>query len=133
MARLHTISGKILLESRASTSRYAPAALGHHAWYNGGSQSYPDAYRRSECPARRMVDVISLVDWMETRVNSAHMYRLEEKPFDQVVREAVQLGGTRFSPRLTDLLRDEKTAKRLQAALEAATENAYRKMYEDAM
>lgn len=133
MARLHTLSGKILLEGRASTSRYAPIALGHHAWYNGGSQSYPDTYRRSECPARRMVDVISLVDWMETRLNSAHMYHLEAKPFDQVIQEAVQLGGTRFSPRLTALLRDEKTAKRLQAALETATENAYRKMYEDAM
>ena len=133
MARLHTLSGKILLESRASTSRYAPAALGHHAWYNGSSQGYPNTYRRSECSERRMVDVISLMDWMETRLNSAHMYHLEAKPFDQVVQEAVQMGGTRFSPRLTDLLRDKKTAERLGAALETATENAYRKMYEDAM
>ena len=132
MARLHTLSGRILLEARASTSRYAPAALGHHAWYNGGSQSYPDTYRRSECPERRMVDVISLMDWIEVRLNSAHMYRLEAKPFEQVVQEAVQMGGTRFSPRLTDLLRDENTATRHQAALEPATENAYRKMYEDA-
>ena len=133
MAQLHTISGNILLKERASTCRYAPAALGHHAWYSGGSQSYPDAYRRSECPERRMVDVIALVDWMEVRLNSAHMYHLEAKPFDRVVQEAVGLGGTRFSPRLTDLLRDGKTAKRLQDALEAASENACRRMYEDAL
>ena len=133
LARLHTLSGKILLEARVSTSRYAPAALGHHTWYGGGSQSYPDAYRRSECPERRMVDVISLIDWMEVRINSAHMYHLEAKPFDQVVREAVQMGGTRFSPRLTGLLRDEKTAERLRAALETAEGHAYRKMYEDAL
>ena len=134
MARLHTLSGKILLESRASTSRYAPAALGHHAWYkSGGRQSYPDTYRRSECPERRMVDVIALVDWIEVRMNSAHMYHLEAKPFDQVVQEAVQMGGSRFCPRLTGLLRDEKTAKRLQAALETATQNAYRRIYEDAL
>lgn len=133
MARLHTLSGRILLEERPSTRRYAPAALGHHAWYNGGSQSYPDTYRRSECPARRMVDVISLVDWMETRLNSAHMYRLEAKPFEQVAREAIQLGGTRFSPRLTALLQDGKTAERLKTALEAATLNAYRRMYEDTL
>ena len=133
MARLHTLSGKILLAERRSTSRYASVALGHHAWYNGGSQSYPDTYRRSECPERRMVDVISLVDWMEVRMNSAHMYRLEAKPFEQVVREAVRLGGTRFSPRLTEQLRNEKTAARLRAALETATENAYRRMYEGAV
>ena len=130
MARLHTLSGKILLESRSSTSRYASMALGHHAWYNGGSQSYPDTYHRSECPERRMVDVISLVDWIEVRINSAHMYRLEEKPFDQVVRDAVRLGGTRFSPRLTDLLRNGETAACLQAALETATGHAYRRMYD---
>ena len=80
-----------------------------------------------------MVDVISLVDGMETRLNSAHMYHLEATPFEQVIREAVELGGTRFSPRLTDLLRDEKTAEHLRVALETATENAYRKMYEDAI
>ena len=133
MARLHTLSGHILLKERSSTARYAPAALGHHAWYNGGSQSYPKTYRRPECPERRMVDVISLVDWIEVRTNSAHMYRLEAKPFDQVVREAVQMGGTRFSPRLTGLLQNEETAGRLRAALEAAKSNAYRKMYEDAV
>ena len=133
MGRFHTLSGRILLESRASTRRYAPAALGHHAWYNGGSQSYPDAYHRSECPERRMVDVIALVDWMEVRLNSAHMYRLEAKPFDQVAREAIQLGGTRFPPRLIERLRDEKTAGRLRAALEAAEENACRRMYDDAL
>ena len=48
-------------------------------------------------------------------------------------REAVQLEGTRFSPRLTELLRDGKTAERLRAALEAAEENACRRMYEDAL
>ena len=133
MARLHTLSGNILLKERASTSRYAPAALGHHAWYNGGSQSYPDTYNRSECPARRMVDVIALVDWMEVRLNSAHMYRLEPKPFDQVVREAVQMGGARFPPRLTERLRDEKTAERLRTAFEEAEGHACRRMYEDAL
>ena len=133
MARLHTLSGQILLESRASTRRYAPAALGHHAWYNGGSQSYPDTYRRSECPERRMVDVIALVDWMEVRLNSAHMYRLEAKPFDQVLREAIRLEGTRFPPRLTARLRDERTADCLRDALEAAEQNACRQVYEDAL
>ena len=133
MGRLHTLSGRILLEERASTRRYAPAALGHHAWYNGGSQSYPNTYNRSECPERRMVDVISLVDWMEVRLNSAHMYRLEAKPFDQVLLEAAQLGGTRFPPRLTKRLQNEKTARSLRAALEAGERNACRRMYEDAL
>ena len=133
LARLHTTSGGILLEARASTSRYAPIALGHHAWYSGGSQSYPAAYHRSECPARRMVDVISLVDWIEVRLNSAHMYRLDAKPFEQVIQEAVQLEGTRFPPRLIARLRDEKTAGRLRTALEAAQRNACLRTYEDAM
>ena len=133
MARLHTLAGRVLLGERPSTSRYAPIALGHHAWYNGGSQSYPSTYHRQSCPERRMVDVIALVDWLEVRINSAHMYHLEATPFEQALRDAVELGGTRFSPRLTERLLDEKTAERLQAALEAATENVYRKMYEDAL
>lgn len=132
MAHLHTLAGRILLEGRPSTSRYAPIALGHHAWYDG-SQGYPAAYKRPDCPARLMVDVISLVDFLEIRVNSAQMYNLAPIPFEEAVREIQALEGKRFSPVLTARLRDRKTAERIRTAMEAGTEEACRRMYKDAL
>lgn len=132
MAHLHTLAGQILLRSRPSTSRYAPVALGHHAWYDG-SRGYPAAYKRLDCPVRQMVDVIGLVDWLEIRINSAQMYNLAPRPFEDALQAALALEGKRFSPLLTARLRDGNTARRLRDALEEGTVNVCRKMYEDAL
>lgn len=131
MARLHTLAGRILLEPRPSTSRYAPAALGHHAWYDG-SRGYPAAYKRLEQPARQMVDVIGLMDWLETMMSSARMYSGTQKTFEEAVQAATALEGRRFSPLLTARLRDEGTAERIRRAFDQGRQDAYRRMYEDA-
>lgn len=130
MAHLHTLAGRVLLEPHPSTSRYAPAALGHHKWYDG-SRGYPDAYTRLECPARQMVDVVGLVDWLESRTSFSSLTDVGLS-FTQAVEEAVKLAGRRFSPLLTDLLRDKSVAKRLESALDRGRQSAYRLMYDDA-
>ncbi|MCI8915711.1 MAG: hypothetical protein HFF26_03460 [Oscillospiraceae bacterium] len=117
MARLHVIAGETLLSQRPSTRRYAPAALGHHAWYDG-SRGYPDAYRRLECPCRQMVDVVALVDWLESTSSSTQIYNGEALTYEETVQSAVQLEGRRFSPLLTARLRDAGTAQLLRRAME---------------
>lgn len=132
MAQLHTIAGAELLSPRPSTSRYVPAALGHHAWYDG-SRGYPSAYKRLECPERQMVDVIGLVDWLETMTHSGAAYTGAEMTFDEAVRAAVELEGKRFSPLLTTWLRDGRAAERIRLAFEEGRVDACRRMYDDAL
>lgn len=133
MAHLHTVSGYGLLLARSSTSRYAPAALGHHVWYNGNAAlSYPADYQRGHCPERRMVDVIALADWL---ANSADEYRLGLTPhcsLDEAMDQAVSLGGQRFSPRVTALLTEEAVRSALRRALEDGIRRAYRELYQGA-
>lgn len=99
MAQLHTVAGYRLLGARPSTSRYAAAALGHHAWYDGNTVlGYPAGYHRADCPERRMVDVVALCDWLadaeDLRLSGAEA----DQVFDRAVQRAVRLGGARFSP-----------------------------------
>ena len=128
MARLHTLSGKILLEPCPSTSRYTDAALGHHIWYDG-SRGYPSAYKRLECPARQMVDVIALVNWLEERTGPSPMYGGGET-FGEAVQAAVELEGRRFSPLLTARLRDQEAADLIQEAFAEGRREACRRVYE---
>lgn len=130
MARLHTVAGAELLSSRPSTSRYAPAALGHHAWYDG-SHTAPSAYKRLECPERQMVDVIALIDWLESTTHSSAIYTGAERTFDEAVRAAVELEGKRFSPLLTARLRDGAAAEQIRRAFDKGRRDAYRRMYDD--
>lgn len=131
MAQLHTIAGHALLSERQSTRRYAPIALGHHSWYDG-SRGYPAAYTRLECPVRQMVDVIGLIDWLESATNPVQVYGGAEMTFDEAVQSAIQLEGKRFSPLLTARLRDADAAERVRQAFDQGRQNAYRMMYDDA-
>lgn len=131
MAQLHTLGGEALLSQRASTRRYAAAALGHHSWYDG-SRGYPEAYRRLECPERQMVDVISLVDWLDNVTRAGWIHTGGKMSFDQALEAAAALEGRRFSPLLTAWLRDGAAVRRLRTAFEEGWRAACRRMYDDA-
>lgn len=131
MARLHVVAGEALLSPRPSTSRYAPAALGHHAWYDG-SRGYPDAYRRLECPARQIVDVIGLMDWLEAATNAERRYDGTGESFEDAVKAAIGLEGKRFSPLLTARLRDAATVERIREAFAQGRGKALQGMYDAA-
>ncbi len=126
---LHTTAGHLLLSERPSTRRFAPVALGHHAWYDGSSRGYPAAYKRLECPCRQMVDVVGLVDWMENVTRASCSHTGVRMTFDEALEEAVALEGKRFSPLLTARLRDREIAQRLRQAFEDGRREAHRQMY----
>lgn len=131
MARLHTLGGWALLSARPTTQRYANAALGHHSWYDG-SRGGPESYRRLDCPERQMVDIISLVDWLDDMTRTGWIHTGVKKDFDEAVEEAGALEGRRFSPLLTAWLRDDRAVRRLREAFEEGRSEACRRMYEDA-
>ena len=79
-----------------------------------------------------MVDVIGLVNWLESATHSAQIHIGMEMTFDQAVQAAMELEGKRFSPLLTARLRDPYTARQLERAFARGRETAYRRMYEDA-
>lgn len=132
LVRLHADAGGTLLSPRPSTSRYAAAALGHHAWYDGSSRGYPAAYRRLDHPERQMVDVIALVDWLVEVTDTARLYTGLEMSFDEAVGAAIAQEGSRFSPLLTARLRDRRVAEEIARAFAAGRESACRQMYEAA-
>ena len=131
LASLHTQIGEDRLSRQPSTRPYAPVALGHHAWYDG-SGGYPDSYVRLECPYRQMVDIIGLVDWLDNVTYTTHRYTGMKKTFPEAVREAIRLGGKRFSPLLTGRLEDPAVEHKLAEALEGSRREAYRRLYEAA-
>lgn len=128
MAHLHTVVGEMRLSSCISTKRYAAVALGHHSWYDG-THEHPAEYKRLECPYRQMVDVIALIDGIDSMMNMAWLYGKEEKTYEEAVREAVALEGRRFSPLLTARLRDSRVSEEIGCVFEKGRQEAYRNLY----
>lgn len=127
MTRLHTIVGNICLSERKSTCRYAPAALGHHSWYDG-SRGYPASYKRLECPYRQMVDVISLMDWIENVTEAQYLLTGVKLSFEEAIATAVSMEGRRFSPLLTARLQDERIVERIKEAFEEGRMEAWKNL-----
>lgn len=128
ISQLHTVVGSARLRSCRSTQHYAAAALGHHSWYNG-SHGYPQSYQRLECPYRQIVDVVGLIDWIDTSMNYSWLYDHTKKSFDEAVQRAIELEGKRFSPLVTARLRDKAVVERLRETLESARSAAYQQLY----
>lgn len=79
-----------------------------------------------------MVDVISLVDWLENVTHTARLYTGIERTYSQAVRDAVDQEGRRFSPLLTVRLQDGPAAARIEQAFEEGRRRARRQIYEAA-
>lgn len=129
IARLHAVKGADMLSERESTRCYAPAALGHHAWYDG-SRGYPACYQRLDHQSRQMVDVIALVDWLAEVSDTGQLRRGKGMTYEEAVQAAVASEGRRFSPLLTARLRDGTVVERIRGALEEGKRAAYRELYE---
>lgn len=129
LARLHTVIGAQRLSKRPSTERYASIALGHHAWYDG-SKGYPDSYVRLECPSRLMVDVIALIDWLDNVTEAACLRTGMRMTFDEAIQTAIDLEGKRFSPLLTQRLRDCSVKERLEKAFQESRRLAVLRLFE---
>lgn len=130
VTRLHSYAGSVLLDERESTKRFAPAALGHHSWYDGTDHGGAIEYKRLECSCRQMVDVIALVDWLECTSHTAQAYEGIDMTFDEAIAEAIAMEGHQFSPLLTARLRDAKVVEQIRDAFEDGRREAYWQMYE---
>ncbi len=128
MAHLHTIVGESRLQDYSSTRHCAAIALGHHSWYDG-SRGYPKSFKRLQCPYRQMIDVVSLLDWIDAMMNTSWLYGVAEKTFDEAVATAISLEGKQFSPLLTARLRDKTIAEKLKQVFITAHEQAYYQLY----
>ena len=76
-----------------------------------------------------MVDIISLLDWLENIVYSSHLFMGTAQTFCQAAENAVFLEGRRFSPVLIERLRIPETAEQLRLALERGRRLALERMY----
>ena len=77
-----------------------------------------------------MVDVIGLIDFLESMTSTEQLHRGPKKTFSDAVEEAVSLEGKRFSPLLTARLRDKEVAQRLEHTLTVSHREAYLRLYE---
>lgn len=130
LAHFHCSAGKVCLETKASTKKFADIAFGHHKWYDG-VKGYPEGYKRLDCPYRQLTDTISLVNWIDNITVTAKLYNGVEKTYEEAVEDVISLEGKRFSPLLTARLRDKNIALQLKTIFKESRIEAYKVIYNE--
>lgn len=130
LANLHTTAGKVCLEKRESTKKFADVALGHHRWYDG-VEGYPEDYKRLDSPYRQMIDVIAVIDWIDNVTDASRLYNGIAKTYDEAVQNVIEYEGKRFSPLLTARFREKNIADHIRESLEKGRREAYRSMFDE--
>jgi len=92
----HPLHGVALLELSASLSRYVPAVMSHHEWFNG--QGYPHGLSGDQIPVD--AQIIAIVDAYDAMTTS-RPYR-EGLATAAAVQEIQDYRGSQFSPDLVD-------------------------------
>lgn len=97
MNRYHTVYGWQILTRCDSTRDLAPAALGHHRWYDGQG-GFPEEYHRDKEQDAVLTDIVSTADFIDRSCNTGGNYRRKTVRPEEMLESLRALAGTRFSP-----------------------------------
>lgn len=98
---IHPFFGYEILNRCPSTQTFAPAALGHHRWFDekGG---YPEEYRREENRNAALVDIIAVANFMDQSCSPVGIYQEDILSFEEMLHQLKTSRGTRFAPAVVD-------------------------------
>jgi len=128
MMQLHAYAGYITLCLHPDTVIYAPAALGHHCWYNGRG-GYPEYYDRTKQKAALAVDIVAAASYLEQSTDAIGICLEEPVSTAQAFAEIRSGAGTRFLPQLAAAMEDENLKERLNTILGRGRQAAYIRLY----
>lgn len=114
--RFHTVYGEQMLTRCASTKDLAPAALGHHRWFDGQG-GFPEAYHREQDAV--LTDIVSVADYIDEICNPGENYQSETVCPEEMLKQLRAFAGVRFSPFVAEAAarREEEIKKVLTDSL----------------
>lgn len=118
--KLHTVSGYDDLRERASTRIFADVAFGHHGWYNGSENGFPEDYVRIRSDYRQMTDVVAVASYIVDHYDGN---------LEKLVQYVMAQEGKRFSPLVTSYLGDKSLTREIGLILTGGDEDYYREVY----
>ena len=126
--RAHPEIGSYLLHRNASTRDYSPMAMGHHRWYDN-TRGYPEAFHTDESPVKILIDIVACADCMDAATDSIGRSYNVGKTFDDFLKELFAGSGTRYSPHVAELIKEESVSRDLREILEHERELNYQNTY----
>ena len=80
--------------------------IGHHKSYDG-LRGYPPAFDNTKSEVRSIIDLITIADSIDAATDILGRNYTEGKTFDTIFKELEAGAGTRYSPKIVELIRED--------------------------
>ena len=121
--KTHPDVGAQIMSNYSSTRPYADIARGHHKWYNNQA-GYPE-YNTEESDVKLLIDLVACADCLDAATDTVGRSYNTGKSFTDVFDELIEQSGTRYTPYIVDLLKDEDTLKDIEYLLKDGRKEVY--------
>lgn len=123
----HVHIGQSMLAQGSSTQPYIPAALGHHSFYDGSAEGYPQGYSRQDDPNRSLTDFIFAAIYFMRITDNWVFYTQDIRSLDEALELIRSESGKRLSPEAVQMMWELKPAlgEYLKNGLLAAYQEAF--------
>jgi hypothetical protein len=127
----HPEEGKSFMARKDGVSlydAYIDVIWGHHRHFDGKG-GYPINFDINESKNKAMISIISVADSIEAATDDIGKLYSDAKSLDTICEEIMNEAGTRYSPEIAMLLKDEAVKKELRRILNEERTNAYYNAY----
>ena len=125
----HTRVGGLLLSAHASTKAYADIALGHHKWYDD-SRGYPEEFSTADSDVKTIIDIVTVADCLDAATDTVGRSYTGSKTPQQIMDEIIKDAGTRYSPDIAEILKEEDLRKEIEHILRSVRRDTYRSTFD---
>jgi len=107
MIKLHPDFGLMVAHHDSVLAPYYDVIQGHHKTYDGKG-GYPESFDNTASPIRFVIDLISIADSMDAATDVLGRNYTAGKDFPTLFEELKAEAGTRYNPRIIQLIKDNK-------------------------
>ncbi|MCL2854687.1 MAG: hypothetical protein FWE21_03615 [Defluviitaleaceae bacterium] len=127
--KLHANADNLIKSDCDRMKFVSDVIIGHHKWYDG-TLGYVEGFdnRTTDCPF--VIDMISVADSIDAATDIVGRSYSKALTLEQVVEEIHQQAGTRYSPIISQALRDAYLLDKLRSCITNGREKAYFKAYQ---
>ena len=126
--KLHPKLGYSLLKRHKSTSLYAEGAGGHHKFFDN-TRGYPEEFDYDKSNNPLIVNILTIADSLDAATDAIGRSYKAERTLKEYIEEISEESGTRYSPLVIDLLKDDEVLNNIEKIITEERDKNYLNIY----
>ncbi|MCL2235574.1 MAG: hypothetical protein FWB98_03910 [Defluviitaleaceae bacterium] len=127
--KLHANADTLIKANNSRLKFISDVISGHHRWHDG-TKGYSESFDNFNVDCKLVLDIVAVTDSIDAATDIVGRSYAKSLTLEQVVEEIHQQAGTRYSPIVSQALRDDALLGKLRRCITEGRKNAYFNTYQ---